>query len=90
MRLPGLDYLRDLPITYTGDMEATTQDVFILKPCITCGLPSLFAGPLLLSNARTYCGELCDRIDDARLPGVWVDAAEIMEGGALFDRLPSL
>ena len=62
------------------------HEVTILKRCAVCPEMVLFRGPALLRNARTYCDETCERIDDALLPGEWVDVSEMMQGGRLHDR----
>jgi len=40
----------------------------------------------MLSAGRVHCDVVCDRIDDARMPGEWIDASELMRGGSLHNR----
>lgn len=62
------------------------DEVTLVKRCAVCPEPVVYRGPALLQSARVYCSQTCERIDDLLLPGYWVDASEMMQGGRLHDR----
>ena len=62
-----------------------TFEVVKLTECSVCAEPVIFCGPRSLERGRRFCSIICDRIDDARSPGRWIDAS-VLIGDGLEDR----
>lgn len=56
-------------------------EVVKLTACTVCGAPVIYCGPKVLERGRRFCSSACDRIDDARSPGDWVDASALIWDG---------
>ncbi len=62
-------------------------DVVKLTSCKVCGSPVIYCGATFFAESKRLCSDVCVAIDDALVPGTWVDASEMAEGGSLHHRL---
>ncbi len=62
------------------------ESVIMVKRCSMCAEKVLYNGPDALRDAVVWCSTTCERLWDAVTPGEWIDAAELMRGGRLYDR----